>query len=482
MTDIRELKRRVANGKCEVLGLGISNLPLCRVLAKWGAKIYGRDKKSEDELGVIAKELKNLNITLITGAAYLLNIGGNDPSDTVIFRSPGLHPNTKEIEHAVSKGAILTSEMDLFLALTPTMIVGVTGSDGKTTTTTLIGEFLKKEFEYDKSGRRVFVGGNIGEPLLPKLNEMRKEDVAVVELSSFQLMTSTRSPERAVITNISPNHLNWHADMKEYIEAKKNICKYESCQHLTVNNDNKETAIIGREFNANVTFFSSTATSHFEIEKNQSKKCSAVFIKDGNIYFSDGVTDEQILEASSIKIPGKHNIENYMAAISATFGLVSKKVIKEVAENFSGVEHRCELVRCLNGVTYYNSSIDSTPSRTTSALSVFKQKVIIICGGYDKNIPFEPLAEALCKKAKAVIIIGATAQKIKSAILSCPSYCKELFELNVCNDLSEAVYTAKDIAKSGDVVILSPACASFDAFKNFEERGNKFKEVVNSLK
>jgi len=469
-----ELLRRIRNGICEVLGLGVSNLPLCRWLADRGATVIGRDKKSESELGATAKELKSLGVKLITGEAYLDGIGGADPENTLVFRSPGIRPDIKGIVEALNKGALLTSEMELFFELTPTKIIGVTGSDGKTTTTTLIGELLRLQFMSDRTGRRVYVGGNIGEPLLPRVDEMRAGDIAVVELSSFQLMTMKCSVNRAVITNITPNHLDWHTGMAEYATAKANICNHFPCEHITLNAENEGTACIGEGTALPVTYFSSKRAG-------LTKSGTAIYEREGEIVFFDGDREEKIISVSSIKLPGRHNIENYMAAISATWGLVSKEVIREIAETFNGVEHRCELVRVFRGARYYNSSIDSSPTRTAAALASFSQKVIIICGGYDKNIPFEPLADALCEKAKTVVLTGATAEKIKDAIIRCPAYTDGLFDIIEESDFETAVKAAANSAYPGDIVILSPACASFDAFKNFAERGRKFKEIIKNL-
>ncbi len=474
MTEFGEiLLKNIRDGRCEVLGLGVSNIPLCRFLAENGAKhICGRDKKSEAELGDIAKELKSLGLTLITGDNYLDGIGGESLESAVIFRAPGIRPDRAQIQTAVERGATLTSEMELFFELTDCKtVIGVTGSDGKTTTTTLIGKLLEEQIRLDCSDRRVFVGGNIGEPLLPRLGEIRENDFVVVELSSFQLMTMKRSVNRAVVTNLTPNHLDWHTGMDEYRDAKTNLFSHEPCESLTVNFEDPTTLAFGHGFDGRVTYFST--------ERRPSQ--NAVFERDGYVIFADENGEEEILEVSSVRLPGRHNLQNYMAAISATRGLVSREAIKNIAESFGGVEHRCEFVREKDGVKYYNSSIDSSPTRTAAALSAFGQPVIIICGGYDKKIPFEPLAVSLCRHAKAVVLTGATAEKIKSAILACPEYRPDIFELIERPDFADAVSAASSAAEPGDVVILSPACASFDAFKNFAERGRRFKELVNNL-
>ena len=483
MTTHRSEALKLIKGKrCEVLGLGISNIPLCKFLCQNGAgTVIGRDKKGESELGQSEKELKSLGVQLVTGDSYLDDIGGNEPENTVIFRSPGMRPDIEEIKNAISKGATLSSEMELFFELTPTEIIAVTGSDGKTTTTTLIGKLLQHEFEKDGSRRRVFVGGNIGEPLLPKVFEMNPDDISVVELSSFQLMTMKRSPDRAVITNVTPNHLNWHTDMNEYTESKKNICRYSSCKHLTVNRENEATAIIGKYSDIDVTYFSSEGNYYEDTVFKNDKNVTAVFERDGNVIFSDGEQEETVIKTSQIKLPGRHNLQNYMSAISATRGLVSNETVADIAETFGGVEHRCEFVRELHGVKYYNSSIDSSPTRTEAALSAFNQKVIVICGGSDKGVAFDTLANALCDKAKAVVLTGQTADKIKSAILECPKYSDGLFDIIEKSNFREAVLSAAGAAAKEDIVILSPACASFDAFKNFDERGKKFKEIINEM-
>ncbi len=471
---LEQLEDKIKNGVITVLGIGVSNRPLINWLLNQGASVTARDKKSYEELLPFSEELVKNGVKLILGEDYLKNI-----TEDVIFRAPGIRPDLAEISDAVKRGALLTSEMELFFELTPATVIGITGSDGKTTTTTLTYKMLEAELKKTEKGR-AFVGGNIGAPLLPFVDEMKSEDFAVVELSSFQLFTMKRSPARAIITNITPNHLDWHGDMEEYIEAKCNICRHLPISHLTVNSENEISAEIGRNSDAQVTFFSSKSTDFHKIT-HQKINASAVFERDGYIVYSDGKNEERIIKVDDIKLPGRHNVENYMAAISVTWGLVSRETVEEIAKTFSGVPHRLEFVRELDGVKYYNSSIDSSPTRTAAALSALREKPIMICGGYDKKIPFEPLAEALCKNAKKVILTGATAKKIKEAILSCELFSDSGLEIIEENDFENAVKAARDVSVSGDTVLLSPACASFDAFPNFEVRGNKFKDVVNAF-
>lgn len=447
--NIKKIKDFVKNKKVSVLGLGISNLPLLKILCEADCDITVRDR---NEIGGEAKELsKKYNINVITGADYLKNI-----SEDIAFRSPGIMSTLPELLEAEKNGCTVTSEMELFFELCPAKIIGITGSDGKTTTTTVISELLKAE------GKKVFLGGNIGSPLLHRLNEMTKEDFAVAELSSFQLMSMKKSPEIAVITNISPNHLDKHKDYDEYINAKKNIMKNQNATDiLVVNADNEITEKIGREARGVLRSFSS-------------QKTASVYLKDGSIFYEN----EEILKTEDIKIPGHHNIENYMAAIAALHGLVKKESIIKVAKSFGGVAHRIELVRELENVKYYNSSIDSSPNRTKNTLSVFRDKVIMIAGGKDKGIPYDEIGPVIVKKVRVLILIGDTADVIENAVKKAGGDAVEIIR---AKSYKNAVELAKDRAKSGECVVLSPASTSFDMFKNFEERGNLFKALVNEL-
>ena len=472
---------KIESGHCAVLGLGISNRPLIDVLRNLGAKkITAYDKKTKEELSPYSLELEKSGVELVTGDGYLDSIEGD-----VIFRSPGIRPDVASIRRAVENGAILTSEMELFMELTPATVIGVTGSDGKTTTTTLTYKILCEE--YKKRGRgNVYVGGNIGKPLLSDVDKMTADDIVVLELSSFQLYTFSRSPKISAITNISPNHLDWHTDMNEYISSKRNIFSHEPSKALVLNADSDEEAKLCVPDGLDITYFSSTARSYAETVKEKTGKCSAVFEKDGKIVFCECNESicREIISVSDIKLPGRHNVENYMTAIALTKDLVGSESVSAVARSFGGVEHRLEFVRELDGVRYYNSSIDSSPSRTAAALSALKgNRTVVICGGYDKHIPFEPLAAALCEHAVGVVITGATSNKIYEAIKACSEFSVEKLSIILESDFERAVYFARELARSvsADTVLLSPACASFDAFRNFEERGKRFKETVMSF-
>ncbi len=437
-----------------VLGLGVSNRPLVRLLLQYGCDVIGCDKTPRGKLDAEVLQFEEQGCALQVGEHYL-----DDLQADLVFRTPGMHPENPALVALRQAGAQITSEMEVFFELCPCTILAVTGSDGKTTTTTLISEMLKA------AGKKVWVGGNIGAPLLPRLNEMYQEDYAVVELSSFQLMDMQRSPHIAVVTNLAPNHLDVHKDMEEYIEAKKNIFRFQKQGDILVlNADNAITA----EFTGN------GITRYFA----RVKKLDSGVCLDGDMVCRDG---HPVLDKKEILIPGEHNVENYMAAILAVEGLVEDEIIRKVARQFGGVEHRIELVRVKDGVRYYNDSIASSPSRTIAGLQSFPEKVILIAGGYDKHIPYEPLGPYICKHVKKLFLNGATAPKIREAVENCQDFSKETLEIVDCPDFASAVRQAASGAESGDVVLMSPASASFDCFKNFMERGNYFKNLVKEL-
>ena len=472
--DIREyLKDKFENKSCQILGFGRSNKPLASMLLEAGACVTVRDMK--DQSGdSFALELMAKGVRFVDGEDYLKELGGD-----FIFRSPGIRHDLPEMCAAVENGARLTSEMELFFEVCPCPIFGITGSDGKTTTTTLTHLFLSKEKE--KSGHKAYVGGNIGAPLLPLVFEMTEDDVAVVELSSFQLQTMKQSPSRAIITNITPNHLNWHTDMDEYITAKCNICRHTGVGMLVANAENDVTREIAKNSDLPITYFSSKRNAYSEIVPFFKENCNAIYEDGGVICFDNGKEREEILHTADILIPGRHNVENYMAAIAITRGSVSNETIRDIATTFGGVEHRLELVREKDGVRYYNSSIDSSPTRTAAALSALPKAPVIILGGSDKNIPFDTLALDVCTKTKAAIVTGESAPKILAEIEKCPVYDKEKHIVKYIPDFCDAVMAASEIAECGDIVLLSPACASFDRFKDFAHRGNYFKEIVRKL-
>ena len=443
-----------------VIGIGVSNQPLIRLLLDRGIRVTACDKKSREALGPLGDELEQHGCRLQLGADYLKGL-----TEDVIFRTPGLRPDVPELSAAVARGSRLTSEMEAFFEVCPCGEIAVTGSDGKTTTTTIIAKLL------EAAGRTVHLGGNIGHPLLCDTPDIRPTDLAVLELSSFQLMTMERSPHIAVMTNLSPNHLDVHKSYQEYITAKENIFTHQTDQDIAIfNADNEATVRCAEKAPGRVRWFS-----------RKREVADGVFLRGTSIVCRDAKGERVVMDTADIKLPGVHNIENYMAAIAAVDGLVSDETIREYAKSFGGVAHRIELVRKLDGVRYYNDSIASSPTRTIAGLRSFSEKVILIAGGYDKHIPYDVLGPEIVKSVKCLILTGATSDKIQQATQQAPDYTPGNPEIRRCDNLEQAVHTAHDVAQPGDVVILSPASASFDCFRNFEERGNKFKQYVNAL-
>ncbi len=435
-----------------VLGLGVSNRPLVRLLLQYGIHVTGCDKTPRDALEDEVLELEAMGLKLHLGQDYLRDLEGD-----VAFRTPGLHPDTPELAALRGKGCRITSEMEAFFEVCPCKIIAVTGSDGKTTTTTLISEMLKQ------AGHRVWVGGNIGTPLLDKADQMLPTDKVVLELSSFQLMDLRYSPHVAVVTNLTPNHLDVHKDMEEYIEAKTHIFTYQGKDDiLIVNADNDITR----------TFRGKGPTLFF------SRKSQAdVMLVDDRIL----LWGEPVLDRKDILLPGIHNVENYMTAILAVQDMVRKEDIVHVAKTFGGVEHRIELVRIKDGVRFYNDSIASSPNRTMAGLRSFDEKVILIAGGYDKKLPFEELGEEIVSSVKCLIATGATGPQIAEAARQASGYVPGQPEIVEVPDFYEAVREAASRAAEGDVVLLSPAGPAFDRFKNFMVRGREFKKTVMEL-
>ncbi len=444
--------------RCAVIGMGVSNIPLIRLLLSAGADVLICDKKEEHDAATV-EEFRERGAAFSLGEGYLSSLGDVD----VIFKTPGMRYDAPELLAAEKRGCVVTTEMEQFLSLCPCVSIGITGSDGKTTTTTIVGELLKQ------AGKRTFVGGNIGKPLLADTDKMTAGDFAVVELSSFQLMNIKRGTDISVITNITPNHLDVHKSMEEYTEAKRQIYKTATGK-VVLNFDNHVTRSIAHELGKRAVLFSSK-------ELLDDGYC----VEDGFIVLRKAGKSEKILALSDIKIPGMHNVENYMAAIAATSEFVSLDDIRTVAREFGGVEHRMELVREISGVKFYNDSIASSPTRTIAGLRAFDKKVILIAGGYDKKIPFDELGPAVLQYVKTLVLVGATAEKIRTAVENTHGYDAKKLPIIMCSSFENAVKAASETAESGDIVTLSPACASFDMFENFMLRGRYFKELVNAL-
>ena len=457
---LNEYVNSIKDKRIAVIGVGVSNTPLINLLLSCGCNVTVCDKRSLSEMGMEALDLINRGAKLKLGEDYL-----EDLDHDIIFRTPGLMPFDPHLEAAKARGSLITSEMEVFFALCPCKTIAVTGSDGKTTTTTIISELLKA------AGYRVHLGGNIGHPLLCEIPETVADDIAVLELSSFQLHSMYCKPNVAVVTNISPNHLDKHKDYQDYIDAKRAEFEHQNeDDKLILNFDDEHSAYYAHFAHAPVSYFS---------DKNRVDR--GVICENGVILRVNGTEQQEIMGAEEIKLPGEHNLLNYLAAFAAVEGLVSNEICRQVAMTFAGVEHRLEQVRVLNGVTYINDSIGTSPTRTSAGLHALKVKPIVIAGGYDKHIPFDGLGDELCRFAKRVFLTGDTAESIHKAIVNSPYYAESGLEIQRIDDFKEAVLAASASAEPGDIVLLSPACAAFDRFKNFAERGKYFKEIVMEL-
>lgn len=452
------------NGKkIAFCGIGTSNLPLIELFIKYGASVTACDRRTREQLGDSADVAQKAGAKLSLGDDYLKNLDVD-----IVFRTPGMRYYMDELVEMRNRGVVVTSEMEVFFDLCPCKIYAITGSDGKTTTTSIIAQMLQAQ------GKTVHLGGNIGKPLLPEIESIGYDDAAVVELSSFQLISMRKGPDVAVVTNLAPNHLDIHKDMQEYIDAKKNLVIHQGAfSRVVLNKDNEITNGFEPECRGRVLKFS---------RKSQLNN-GAYLDENNNIVFADNGKNTVVMNIADIKIPGMHNVENYMAAISAVWGEVSVENIVNVAKTFAGVEHRAEFVREFEGVKYYNDSIASSPTRTAlGTLSLYDFKIILIAGGYDKKIPYDGLGPVICDKVKYLILMGATAPKIKAAVLNADNYSDGNPTIIEVSNMEEAVAKAREVAKPGDLVSMSPASASFDLYKNFDQRGKHFKSIVNGLK
>ena len=461
-TNLEEFERYARGKKVAIIGIGVSNLPLLEYFYDLNARVTIFDSKESNQISVEAmQKIEKYGFEFIGGKDSLSRLKGFD----IIFRSPSCMPDRPELVEAVENGAVLTSEIEMVLKLAPCKVIGVTGTEGKTTTTTLINEIVKK------SGRKTYLGGNMGKPIFTKIRNIKPENIIILELSSFQLSDMDISPDISVVTNIYPDHLNVHKSYEEYREAKKNIFKHQSENGIVVlNYDNEFTREFAKEANGKVIFFSSK------------EKLDDGFIydkADGTIkYCEDGVR-RHIIKKEDIKLRGIHNYENICAAIAATSSIVDVDTQIKAIEEFTGVEHRLEFVRELNNVKWYNDSIGTSPASTIAGLNSFDEDIILLAGGSDKGLDYEEVGKTIARKVRALILTGPTSEKIENATKQALN--GKSIEIYYTSNMQESVNLAKEIAKAGDVVLLSPASASFDLYKNFEDRGHQFKDCVNNL-
>lgn len=465
MLPIEQLQNLIKGKKVAFIGAGVSHKRCIEQFVELGAQVTLCDqKKSLEDFGAYADTLRRLHVRLSLGEHYTDGFAGQD----IIMRTPGYEYYKPELQAALQAGTKVTSEVELFFELCPCEIVAVTGSDGKTTTTTLISKM------FEAAGRKVFLGGNIGAALLPQLADVTPEAVAVVELSSFQLISMRVSPKVAVVTNVTPNHLDHHKDMQEYIDAKRNILLWQvpPCRAV-LGFENEISRGMQKDCKGEQVWF----TRLHETDKGAFLRES-----DDTLCYAENGVVTPILPRAEVKLRGLHNVENLLAAIAAVWGRVPVEAMRQVGSTFTGVEHRIEPVRTLDGVTYYNDSIASSPTRTIAGLRSFNQKIILIAGGYDKKIPYEPLAPEILAHVKTLVLMGATGPRIEAAVRACPGFDESALTILHADSMQHAVELARGAAQPGDVVSLSPASASFDLYPNFEVRGRDYKNIVNNLK
>lgn len=462
MDKITAFFEEIKKQKVAFIGTGVSHTELITKFCEKGIQVTVLDKRSADKFQETYDKLSALGVQFILGEDYLDALTQFD----VVFRTPGMYFNHPALVKAREAGVIITSEMEVFFDLCPCKIYAVTGSDGKSTSTTLIAEILAA------SGKTVHKGGNIGRALLPIIEDIREDDVAVVELSSFQLISMRKSPDVALITNITPNHLDVHGTMEEYTQCKVNLIAHQNAfSRAVLNYDNKGTRDLAPLVRGKLNWFS-----------RRDKIDRGAFLRDdGMLCYTEYGNTTPIVHKDDIRIPGMHNVENFLGVIAALWGDVDPAAIVKVAREFGGVEHRIEFVRECRGVKWYNDSIATSPTRVLAGLRSFNQKIIIIAGGYDKKIPFEPMAETVCDRVKLLILMGVTAEKIEKAVTSAKNYDPANIQILHADSMEQAVQLAYENAQEGDIVSLSPACASFDLYPNFEVRGQHFKRLVKEL-
>lgn len=459
---LRDFNEYIRFRKVAVIGLGVSNLPLLDYLYEKKAQVTVFDERTIDE---IPQNVMDKITTYGFGFSFGKNCLEKLIGFNIIFRSPSCLPTRPELQKEAIRGAIITTEVEMLMEMCPCKIIGITGSDGKTTTTSMINAILKK------AGYNTFLGGNIGTPLFTKLPEIKPDDIVVLELSSFQLMNMQVSPDIAVITNITPNHLNIHKDYEEYIEAKKNIFRNQDENGILIlNYDNDITRECSKQANGKVIFFSSKVKldNGFIVDEDMIKEC-------------EDKVRKHILNTDEVILRGNHNFQNIATALAATKTLVDTDIAVQAIKEFKPVEHRIEFIREIDGVKWYNDSASSSPTRTISGIKAFKENIILIAGGYDKNLDYKPLAKPVVEKVSTLILIGQTAEKIFDVVKDESEKQNKSIDIYMCDDLKQTVELSKKIAKEGDIVLFSPASASFDMFKNFADRGNKFKDLVNNI-
>lgn len=442
------------NRKIGVLGFGLEGKATVSFLVEQGAN----DITIFDSCETLEKTL-NPVINYQLGKNYLKNLD----NFTEIFITPGIKPNLPEITKAKKAGVKFTSQIELFFNLCPCPIIGVTGTKGKGTTSTLIYEILKAE------GKYTYLAGNIGIPAISLIKELKKSSIVILELSSFQLQYITKAPHVAVVLKITQDHLDYHKSIAEYINAKKHIVKFQTERDFAIINYDSPESRSFEKLTKGKIFYAS----------NQNKVLGCFAVNE-NIGINDGSGQFQICKTNEVTLKGKHNLENITAASMAAYLAGAKiETIRKVVKGFKGLEHRLEFVGKYNEVEFYNDSFSTTPDAAIAALDSFESgKIVLIAGGSKKGANYEKLGEKIAKRAKVAILIGETAKEIEKEIRKTKSTVKIISGLEKMEDI---IKTAIQESLPGDIIVLSPACASFGLFKNYKDRGEQFKYWVKTL-
>ncbi len=442
-----------------IIGLGISGLSTIKALNNLGANISVMDSKNEEDLKDILTNIQDISIKKYFGT-NIIDLNKVD----LIVKSPGVPPNAEIIQKARKNNIEIITDIELAFRLSPTeKIITITGTNGKTTTTTLVGEILKR------AKFNTYIVGNIGVGILQEIVKSKPEDVFVVEASSFQLEDIKQfRPKVSLVLNISPDHLDWHGSYENYINAKKNIFKNQGeNDYIILNYDDKIIRNFKKEISANIIWFSLLQ-----------KLSRGIYLDGEDIIINDGIRENQLMSITDIRILGKHNLENILGSIGICYAMgIDSEIIKQGIEDFKGVEHRLEYVTEKKGICFYNDSKGTNPEASIKAIEAISTPIILIAGGYDKGVSFENFIKSFENKVKSLILLGETKEQIKNTAIE---YGFQNYYL--VDNMDEAVGLGYKLGRKGDSVLLSPACASWGMYKNFEERGKEFKKAVYRLK
>ncbi len=453
------------NGKrVLILGAARQGLALARWLSIHGAQVTLSDMHSADDLRIARESLAEFQIDWVLGGHPLELLDSID----VLCLSGGVPLTLPIVAEAVKRGIPLSNDSQIFMEVCPCRTIGITGSAGKTTTTTLVGQMAKNSY-----GDKAYIGGNIGDPLINYVDDMKSGDVAILELSSFQLEQMTISPNIAAILNITPNHLDRHGTMEAYMAVKARLLEFQSDQDV---------AVLGRDDKGSWDLHDKVHGKLFTFSLNELEEgLNGAYLQDGLLNLRDGNAYLPLMLREKISVRGEHNVSNILAAF--TIGHVAGfplDAMLTAVEEFRGVSHRLELVRELNGVHWYNDSIATAPERSMAAIRAFEEPIVLMLGGRDKDLPWEELMKLVADRVDHVVLFGEAAEKIRKTVDNLELR-EERFSLTRADGLHDAVLKAAEIAESGDVVLLSPGGTSFDEFKDFAERGERFRKWVQEL-